>query len=472
MNNNKDLTINEIFSLAVKNHQEGKTDIALKLYNQVLKIQPNHSQSLNNLGVIFQNQMNHEKAKDCVEKAIAIKPDYADAHNNLGIIFEKLGENQKAKECYEKAIEIKPDYANAHNNLGIIFKELKDYQKAKECYEKAIELNPNYANAYNNLSVIFIKLKDFQKAKECFEKVIAINPNYTPAYNNLGNIFKELGEYEKAKSCYEKVIEIDPNFYEAHNNLGVIFKDLGEYEKAKSCYEKAIAINPDYEDAHNNLHRISKQKKLLSKIKQTKNLDNKNKISFFKKDTAKSLESNLNLTSNLFISSRKVEAELTNQLYKINTKKLDDVDPGYLRYGNGRSSNYKLFENDFSIIKTLKKDLINIMKEAVKSDIFIMESFFNIFQAGSGIIFHNHIESFDYNFGLSNQKFSLTYYLDIGDQNCKEPGILKLQSPDKEILPSEGMIVIFPASRSHSATYSGKKDRVMIGVNFYSLTPE
>ena len=65
MNNNKNLTINEVFSQAVKNHQEGKTDIALKLYNQVLKIEPNHSQSLNNLGVIFQNQMNHEKAKDC-----------------------------------------------------------------------------------------------------------------------------------------------------------------------------------------------------------------------------------------------------------------------------------------------------------------------------------------------------------------------------------------------------------------------
>ena len=472
MSNNINLTKNEIFSLAVKNHQEGKTDIALKLYNQVLKIEPNHSQSLNNLGVIFQNQMNHEKAKDCVEKAIAIKPDYAEAHNNLGIIFKKLRKNQKAKNCYEKAIAINPNYAEAHFNLGVIFKTLKDYQKAKECYEKAIEINPNYAHAYNNLGNIFKELGEYEKAKECYEKVIAINPNYTPSYNNLGNIFKELDEYEKAKSCYEKVIEIDPNHSQAHNNLGVIFKDLGEYEKAKSCYEKAIAINPDYEDAHNNLDIISKQKKLLSKIKQTKNLDNKTKISFFKKDTAKSLESNLKLTSNPFISNRKVEAELTNQLYKINTKKLDDVDPGYLRYGNGRSSNYKLFENNFSIIKTVKKDLINIMKEAVKSDIFIMESFFNIFQAGSGIIFHNHIESFDYNFGLSNQKFSLTYYLDIGDQNCKEPGILKLQSPDKEILPSEGMIVIFPASRSHSATYSGKKDRVMIGVNFYSLTPE
>ena len=28
------------------------------------------------------------------------------AHNNLGIIFKELGENQKAKECYEKAIKL------------------------------------------------------------------------------------------------------------------------------------------------------------------------------------------------------------------------------------------------------------------------------------------------------------------------------------------------------------------------------
>ena len=472
MNNNINLTINEVFSLAVKNHQEGKTDIALKFYNQVLKIEPNHSQSLNNLGVIFQNQMNHEKAKDCVEKAIAINPNQVDAYNNLGVIFKELGENQKAKECFEKAIELNPNYAHAYNNLGVIFKELGENQKAKECFEKAIELNPNYAHAHNNLSVIFIKLKNFQKAKECFEKIIELNPSNSDNHYNLGNIFKELGENQKAKSCYEKAIEIKPDYADAYNNLGILFKDLGEYEKAKECFEKAIEVDPNYVNAHNNLDIISKQKKLLSKIKQTKNLDNKNKISLFKKDTAKSRESNLKSTSSPFILNRKVEAELINQLYKINTKKLDDVDPGYLRYGNGRSSNYELFENDFSIIKTVKKDLINIMKETVKSDIFIMESFFNIFQAGSGIIFHNHIESFDYNFGLSNQKFSLTYYLDIGDQNCKEPGILKLQSPDKEILPSEGMIVIFPASRSHSATYSGRKDRVMIGVNFYSLTPE
>ena len=55
MEKNKNLTIEETFNLAIKNHQEGKTDIAQNLYNKTLEIDPNHSQALNNLAVIFTN---------------------------------------------------------------------------------------------------------------------------------------------------------------------------------------------------------------------------------------------------------------------------------------------------------------------------------------------------------------------------------------------------------------------------------
>ena len=56
MENNKNLTIEETFSLATKNHQEGKTDIAQNLYNKTLEIDPNHSQALNNLAVILSSK--------------------------------------------------------------------------------------------------------------------------------------------------------------------------------------------------------------------------------------------------------------------------------------------------------------------------------------------------------------------------------------------------------------------------------
>ena len=74
----------------------------------------------------------------------------------------------------------------------------------------------------------------------------------------------------------------------------------------------------------------------------------------------------------------------------------------------------------------------------------IFESFFNILRAGGGTIPHAHLSGLDKNIalGLGKRKYSLVYYLSVGDQNCKEPGILKLYEPDEDILPCEGMITI------------------------------
>jgi tetratricopeptide (TPR) repeat protein len=468
MNNNKSLTVEEIFNLAVQSHQEGKTDIAQDLYNQVLKINPSHSQVLNNLAIIFTNLKEYQKAIDCYEKAIKINPNYADVHNNLGVVFKGLRNDQKAKECYEKAIELNPNFVNAHYNLGLVFKELREHQKAKKSFKKVIELNPNHVDANNNLGSIFTDFKEYQKAKKCFEKAIEINPDYSSAHNNLGAVFQKSGEDKKAKECFEKAIEINPDYSSAHNNLGAVFQKSGEDKKAKECYEKAIKINPGYALAHDNLKTMLNRQILLSKIEKAKKSQNRNIISFKKKIHKKLFGSDLKLNSNPFISHRKVEEELINIIYQLNYKYLNKTNNTF--YGNGRhSSNFQLFENNYPILKKMEDELIIIMEQAVKSDIFIMDSFFNVLSNGGGSNWHCHTGGWDDVHNLNKQKYSLTYHIAIGDQKSNEPGILKFKDPEEEILPSKGMVMIFPASRSHSAVYNGKVDRVMIGVNFYSI---
>jgi hypothetical protein len=91
---------------------------------------------------------------------------------------------------------------------------------------------------------------------------------------------------------------------------------------------------------------------------------------------------------------------------------------------------------------------------------------------GGGINRHNHTTNSldnDPSFYLAQQKFSLVYYASVGNQNCTEPGILELYDPSESVLPSNGMITIFPAERYHSVKYNGKTDRVIIGINFYCL---
>ena len=151
MKNDKNLSVEQTFNLAVQSHQNNNLQDAQNYYQKVLKIDPNH----------------------------------VNTYYNLGLIFKVFGENQKAKNCYEKTIEIDPNYVNAHNNLGNVFKELGEYQKAISCYEKAIDIDPNYVNAHYNLGAVFNDLEEHQKAKSCFEKAIEIDPNYTAAHNQL-----------------------------------------------------------------------------------------------------------------------------------------------------------------------------------------------------------------------------------------------------------------------------------------------
>ena len=82
---------------------------------------------------IFHAFRKFQEAKNCYDKVTKIQPNHANAHNNLGITLKELGEVQKAKSCYEKAIQINPDFSNAHNNLGYVFYACREFKNAISC---------------------------------------------------------------------------------------------------------------------------------------------------------------------------------------------------------------------------------------------------------------------------------------------------------------------------------------------------
>ena len=206
----KDLTIKKTFTIASQNHQKNNFKVAKNLYKKILKINPNHFESIFYLGVLLLESNNFDRAKQLFQKAIRIQPNYAPAHNNLGIIFNALEEAQKAISSYQKAIRIQPNYAPAHNNLGMVFGELGEFEKAISSYQMAIKIQSNYLAAHYNLGMVFQKMREHQKAINCFQKAIQIKSNHADTHNNLGMVFQELGEFEKAISSYQMAIKYEP----------------------------------------------------------------------------------------------------------------------------------------------------------------------------------------------------------------------------------------------------------------------
>ena len=416
-----------------------------------------------------------EEAEKFYYSALEAQPTNLDAHNNLGVLLTTLGKFDEAIARYKKAIELKPDYTEAHFNLGIALNEHGKLDEAEICFKKVIELKPNYAEACNNLGNTLLKLSKFDEAEASYRKAIEFKPDYIEAHNNLGNLFNEHGKFNEAEASYRKAIEFKPDYAEACNNLGAVLHDRGIIDEAEKNFKKALQFDIDPSKKikiYQNLDRISKQKELLFNIQQINDSKNKTKVSFIKKENTKSLRPELRLLNDIFTSELEIKEDLINDLYNLESYTLTSRSKTlkkYPRYGNGIISDFRLFEKNFASKKNLEKSLKEIMRQAVNSDIFIMESFFNIMSAGSGSSIHKHINYFDLEKGLINQKFSLVYYPLVGDQNCSESGILKLYDPDQEFLPKAGQVIIFPANRYHSSIYNGKKDRVMIGVNFYSL---
>ena len=125
MSSNPNFIAEEVFARAIESHKRNNLEIALDFYNKVLKINPNHLDSLNNMGVIFFDIEEYQKAIDCYKKVIQINPNNADVYSNLGMVFYKIKEHQKALIYFDKAFQIDPNHINSINAVRDIFQKNK-----------------------------------------------------------------------------------------------------------------------------------------------------------------------------------------------------------------------------------------------------------------------------------------------------------------------------------------------------------
>jgi tetratricopeptide (TPR) repeat protein len=432
----------------------GKNEQGTQRLVEALAVAPNHAEAWKNLSEGLRRLDRLDEAVEASRKVLTLKPDYVEAHNNIGNLLYEQGKFDDAIASYCKALMLKPNYAEAHHNMGMVLKDQGMLDDAIVSYRKALSLKENFAEAHNSMGGTLRKLGRLDEAEASYRQAIKLKGNFAEYHNNLGVTLKELDRLEEAKKSYRRAIELESNFAEVHTNLGIVLHACGEIESAIESLKKSYDIDSNF-----------RYNDLLLKVLRAKKIQGKTMVS------VGNIGFHLRSTSKIIISNRAVEPELVATLKKIQSREMDKSGNTPV-YGNGRCSlDYSMFNEDLPVIKSVESNLINIMETTVNSEVYVDDSFFNIYGAGSGIRPHTHINKLDEEkyLNLENQKYSLVYYLSVGDQDCSEPGILKFYEPEEEILPCDGMIVTFLAGRQHSTIYNGKKDRIIMGVNFYSL---
>ena len=411
-------------------------------------------QLLNRLLLQYQNGR-YKDAEELARSMTQEFPKHQFAWSILGAVLRETDRRPEAAEASQIAVSLSPQDAEVHNNLGTILDELGRLVGAEASYSRAIRLRPTFAEAHYNLGNTLQKQDRLDDAASSYAQAIALKPDLAGAHTSLGDTFQELGRLDEAKASYKRAIALKHNHALAHYGLGKVFHKTNNEDSALETLRRASAFDPKSKDIL----------LLLNYLQAKKDREDA------KSGVANTLPQDcLRLSpSEILKLERPVEQELIVYLYSKELRELDkEKDPSF---GDTKGTKYELFEDSHPTIQKLAKDLKSVLMKEFNSDIFIKDSFASIFGAGGGTVRHHHVTKHDEDpaFSLDRQKYSLVYYLSIGDQGCSEPGFLKLYDPNEEILPSKGLILIFPADRYHSSSYSGDKDRVIIGVNFYTL---
>ena len=436
-------------------HQSGKPADALPFLRQSAALSTRDAPAQINLGNVLSSLGQFEEAAETYAQAIKFDRDSAEAHGNLGSALSELGRLEEAEASLGRAILFKPDHPEFRSNLGSILNKLGRFAEAEASCRQAIDQNPTLAGAHVNLGAALQALNRLEKAESSYSEAVRLNPNLPEAHNGLGSVYYKLDRVSEAMVSHMRALELQPDFAEAHLNLGIVHYAAGDFDSSLMSLKKAGDLEPD-----------SKVIRLLTAVLNTRHSCTNDQRFSVGKTRIRSQKLPATRMLRLF---RPVEVGLASELREARLMDLDKENE--VSFGNIRGSDYDFFQDERPAFKPIATDLKQMLMAAFDSEVFLYESFVSIFNAGSGTAKHNHLTDFDRDkaLNLAAQKYALVYYLSVGDQQCSEPGLLKLYEPQEEILPDEGSIIILPADRYHSSAYGGVSDRIILGVNFYTL---
>jgi len=98
---------------------EGETQDALQLYDEILKVNPTHINALNYKGLALASLGKYQEAIQWYDKVLKMDPSNVSALNNKGVALYNLGHYEEAIQWYDKVLKLDPKDSDAKYNKNI-----------------------------------------------------------------------------------------------------------------------------------------------------------------------------------------------------------------------------------------------------------------------------------------------------------------------------------------------------------------
>ena len=159
---------------------------------------------MNKMGICDLMLQRYKEARKNFNRAIKIDRNHADAYNNLGVVYYVERDNARAIKNYERAVALNPDAASYYSNLGAAYFAKKQYDKAAVSYSKALVLDPDV----------------FERVSRAGVQAQLPSPEDRARYDYvLAKLYAKMGVADRSLRYLKKAME------DGYKDIGNVYKD-------------------------------------------------------------------------------------------------------------------------------------------------------------------------------------------------------------------------------------------------------
>ena len=105
--------------------------------------------------VVAMQQKNWDFAESTLKQLAEKNPKLSGVHLNLGIVYRNKGNAEKAADAFNLAINANMKNVDAYNQLAVLKREAGDFTAAESLYKKALSVWPFYPEGHKNIAILY-----------------------------------------------------------------------------------------------------------------------------------------------------------------------------------------------------------------------------------------------------------------------------------------------------------------------------
>jgi tetratricopeptide (TPR) repeat protein len=169
-------------------------------------------------GQLAESQGNPAVAIKQYEEALRLKSDHVPSLYRLGVVQAQVKQYPKAIETWKRYLKTTHDSANGYGNLGFCYELSGDAQAAEAAYLKGIAKDPKSQPCRVNYGLMLARQ---DRMTDAITQLRAVLTAAEVSYN-IGSVHEMKGRREQAKVEYQRALEMDPDFADAQARLAAL----------------------------------------------------------------------------------------------------------------------------------------------------------------------------------------------------------------------------------------------------------